>query len=850
MNELNALGEIIFLERYAKKDLERNYEIGDTVVFKEGYQKKSGTVTALRENGVEILSDGETFIRNGLEVDRVIETKPEQMFQRVASAVASVEADKEYWTQKFVDVMTNWKFIPGGRILAGMGVDGLSAYNCFVIPSPKDSRSGIMDTLGQMIEIMSRGGGVGINLSTLRPKYAVVKGVNGRSSGAVSWGGIYSYATGLVEQGGSRRGALMLMLADWHPDIEEFIDAKREAGKITNANISVTLSDKFMQAVDEDKDWVLAFPDTTHPAYATEWDGDLEKWLEKGYTTNLYKMVKARELYRKIVESAWASAEPGIWFIDRANAMSNSWYFDRLIATNPCGEQGLPGFGVCNLGAINLAKYVNQDGVMWDDLYNDVQTVVRFLDNVIDATPYFFDQNEVQQKKERRVGLNTMGLAEMLIKLGLRYGSDGSINFINKLYKHIVKAAYMASASIAQEKGSFPAFDFDKFMDSGFMQNMVKEIPELLYSIKSFGMRNVTLLTQAPNGSTGTMVDTSTGIEPFFAFEFQRTSRLGKYTQRVKVLEDWMKANPNKEIPEYFVTAMQLTPREHVEVLGAIQYWIDSAISKTANLPSDYTVDQVGELYELMYKLGAKGGTVYRDKSRDTQVLEVVEDKGLSHTTYPLVIDDPQKALNTEKEIQEKAEQWWNDTMNKRVKANTEPTIVLSKLNGQDLPEGDTITLTAKGVSTINVRTGQTISLPTAFGTLHLTCNFDENDEPVEVFINVGKAGSDLMAIAEGVGRLISFALQIPSSQSRESRYTEIISQLRGIGGNSVYGFGPNKITSFPDAVSKAMTFDAVKQDKVTKNKVSYDLCPECGSASLIKEEACSKCMNCGYSKC
>lgn len=507
MNELNALGEIIFLERYAKKDLERNYEIGDTVVFKEGYQKKSGTVTALRENGVEILSDGETFIRNGLEVDRVIETKPEQMFQRVASAVASVEADKEYWTQKFVDVMTNWKFIPGGRILAGMGVDGLSAYNCFVIPSPKDSRSGIMDTLGQMIEIMSRGGGVGINLSTLRPKYAVVKGVNGRSSGAVSWGGIYSYATGLVEQGGSRRGALMLMLADWHPDIEEFIDAKREAGKITNANISVTLSDKFMQAVDEDKDWVLAFPDTTHPAYATEWDGDLEKWLEKGYTTNLYKMVKARELYRKIVESAWASAEPGIWFIDRANAMSNSWYFDRLIATNPCGEQGLPGFGVCNLGAINLAKYVNQDGVMWDDLYNDVQTVVRFLDNVIDATPYFFDQNEVQQKKERRVGLNTMGLAEMLIKLGLRYGSDGSINFINKLYKHIVKAAYTASANIAREKGSFSAFHFQRFIESGFMKSMVKEIPELFDLIRNNGMRNVTLLTQAPNGSTGTMVD-------------------------------------------------------------------------------------------------------------------------------------------------------------------------------------------------------------------------------------------------------------------------------------------------------------------------------------------------------
>ncbi len=487
-------------------------------------------------------------------------------------------------------------------------------------------------------------------------------------------------------------------------------------------------------------------------------------------------------------------------------------------------EIPLPSGGVCNLGAMNLTKYVKQGQVLWQDLYNDIQTAVRFLDNVIDVTPYFFEENERQQKRERRVGLNTMGLADMMIMLGIKYGSDGSLQFIKKLYKHIVQAAYNASMAIAEEKGSFPMFDADKFIQSGFMQNMAKEFgPEFIENIKSKGMRNVVLLTQAPNGSTGSMVGVSSGIEPNFAFEYQRTSRLGKYTQKVKILEDWVKANPSKEIPEYFVTAMQLTPREHVEVLGAIQYWIDSAISKTANLPSDYTVEQVGELYELMYALGAKGGTVYRDKSRDTQVLEVIE---------PVVTDDPSTEVDAETKA--KTEQWWNDTMKSRSNKDATPIVVLAK------------------TESTNIRTGQTISLPTQFGTLHLTANFDENNEPVEVFINVGKAGSDLMAIAEGVGRLISYALQIPSNLSRESRYTEIISQLRGIGGNSQYGFGPNKINSFPDAVARAMTFNdkGEKQQKTNKSGENKNMCPECGNITLIRVEGCSKCTDCGYSAC
>lgn len=938
MNELNELGRIIFLERYAAKDLTRQFTLGDTVVYKDGRQKKYGSVTDIGNDRVLVEEDSKvSHWKLKLEVERLLETTPEQTFRRVSKQVASIENNSDYWESKFFDLMQDWKFVPGGRILAGMGVNGLSAYNCHVLNSPKDSRHGIMETLEDMVEIMSRGGGVGINLSTLRPQYSFVKGVNGRSSGAVSWGGIYSYATGLVEQGGciagdtliptangthkikdlvgtnpwvysydlnknkvvarqakwvdktghkktitiktdkglsltltldhkvlmrdgqyveagklkigqrimpylfedaevisieladeidvydmevpdthnfavasgdkdsdggvfisnSRRGALMLMLADWHPDVLSFIDAKREAGKITNANISVTISDAFMQAVKEDKEWLLQFPDTSFEKYDSEWNGILKDWTDKGYPVITYQTLPAKELYNKIIASGWASAEPGVVFMDRVNNMSNSWYFDKLIASNPCSEQMLPGWGVCLLGAMNLVKYVRNGVVLWEELHDDIQTAIRFLDNVVDATPYFFDEIEAQQKKERRIGLSTMGLADMFIKLGLRYGSDGSIQFISKLYRHIVSAAYSASSEIALEKGSFPAFNAEMFLQSGYMKNMAKEIPELESLITSHGMRNVTLLTQAPTGSTGTMVEVSSGMEPNFAFEYERTSRLGKYIQKVKVAEDWSKEHPGKPLPEYFVTAMDLAPEEHIEVLGAIQYWIDSAISKTCNVPNDYTVEQVAKLYHLMYDLGAKGGTIYRDGSRSEQVLNLIKEPK----------EEPKVEVNI-------------------------------------ISEETTLS---------NIRQGQTVSLPTQFGTLHLTANFDAQDQPVEVFINVGKAGSDLTAIAEGFGRLISHTLQIPSSVPRDERYQQIIAQLSGIGGSGSYGFGAKKVASFPDAVSKAMTFDT--HDNLTQKKVSASggdrgLCPECGNIAMIRSEGCTKCLDCGYSKC
>lgn len=1457
---------------------------------------------------------------------------------------------------------------------------GVVVSNCYVIPSPNDSREGIIRTLGQMTEIMSRGGGVGINISSLRPRHAYVKGVNGRSSGSVSWGALYSFVTGLIEQGGSRRGALMLILNDWHPDVFDFINSKRQMGNITNANISVGVSDKLMEAVKADGDWELVFPDTSDPEYDEFWNGDLETWIASGRKILHYKTVKAREVWHAIIESAWASAEPGVWFRERSNKMANSWYFNPLIATNPCvtgdtriytdkgmvkaidlfndetqieavidgrfglerattpatrvfrtghkpvyrlqtregyflratadhrimtprgwvelqdlqpgddihilnrkggfgaqgslelgrvlgwlvgddtlkadraalsffgdekrelahtfaqyvtdivepmttrtraytvgvvevadrdearvqserlrriaeehglvenkfqvpevvyqgtedmqrgflqalftadgsvqrasgmttvrlasshlallqnvqqvlsnfgifskiyqnrreaqfrdmpdgkggtksywtqaqhelvisrssiltfateigfvlerkqtqlleyiaayknrprpdsfaarvesitlegtedvydltepltssfianslvihncGEQPLGGFSVCNLGALNLAQFYDEEkhDVHWEDLRRAVKYAIRFLDNIIDTTPYFFNENRDVQLGERRVGLGTMGIAELMIRLGIRYGSDESVEFIEKVYHDIARAAYLTSAEIAQEKGTFPMFDAEKFLESGFMQMMDEDVVEL---IRERGIRNVTLLTQAPTGcvapdtlvstsnglrpivtlgnpdgeqwqalntqvytdeglratshfyingvapvktvttkhgftvtathnhrirvidaagnyvwrrmdeiqpndktvlkrntigtgstvmlspvapldsaspqtltpalaellglymgdsaanlrgglnipvnaqdadllahvqdlmqqvwgarnstveahangwtvrladaqiarffevnglaksndnsafipmqvlqagrdvvtaflrgvfesggsahratitavaasesfarqmqiallgvgvvtalrampstaryelrvlnrdeavcfveqvgfasqrkqaqsavwersaqpravgaqgaltqqfvkqmvaaqptltaarlalvealdvyidavdsitdgvsatydlsvpdnktyiangfvshnTTGTMVNTSTGIEPFFSWVYYRKSRLGLHEEQVPLVKEFYENNPQAgALPEYFVTAMDLAPEEHVKVQGAFQKWIDSAISKTCNVPNHYTVEQVAALYEYMYDLGCKGGTIYRDGSRDEQVLMLKKD------------DEP-----------------------KEEKPNKEKSVAAQVATPHHVYPRP------------NLLTGATVKAQTPFGRAYITMNADENGNPFEVFITApGKAGSDLQADAEGLGRMISLSLRTTAPQNRREMLKLVIEQLRDIGGTRSVGFGPQRVSSLPDAVARALeehffpknSAQQLELPMVTPTSVpaptngtkesesllsGADMCPSCGTISLIRAEGCRKCLTCDYTEC
>ncbi|WP_370734177.1 adenosylcobalamin-dependent ribonucleoside-diphosphate reductase [Paenibacillus dakarensis] len=853
---LEGLSEKIFLDRYAWKDANsHNAKVGDVVLVLTKDDPKFPT----KEVGEIVKRDGRLVTvktRKGelveADVEKLtltIEKTPEEMWDRLAAAMASAEATpelQEEWKAKFRHILDDWKLVPGGRIAAGAGAsDELTLFNCYVIPSPKDSRGGIMKTLSEMTEIMSRGGGVGINLSSLRPRRAIVKGVNGSSSGAVSWGGLFSYTTGLIEQGGSRRGALMLMMNDWHPDVMDFITVKQTMGQVTNANLSVCVSNDFMKAVKEDLDWDLVFPDTSDADYDEVWDGDLDKWKQAGRKVITYKTMKAREIWTTIMESAWKSAEPGVVFMEYYNQMSNSWYFNPIICTNPCGEQGLPGWGVCNLSAMNLSKFYDEEkhDVDWEELAITTRYSVRFLDNVIDTTPYHFPENEANQKKERRVGLGTMGLAELMIKLNIRYGSPESLDFLDKLYGFIAREAYLASADIAEEKGSFLAFDADLYMQSGFMKNMAETFPEVAEAVRTKGARNVTVITQAPTGSTGTMVGTSTGIEPYFAFKYFRQSRLGFDEQFVPIAQDWLDSHPGEELPDYFVTAMDLSAEDHIRVQAAIQRWVDSSISKTANCPSDFTVEDTKRLYELAFDLGCKGVTIYRDGSRDVQVLQTEKKED--------------KASETEE------------------KASAETASVPASTPVNTTPAPGKSGLDKQYKSRPQVLRGATYKINTPFGMAYITIN-DLNGIPGEIFLNVGKAGSDVFAMAEALGRVCSLFLRYGDHGNKVEL---LIKHLKGIGGSGAIGFGANRVESIADAVAKALEnhvahnssddFDPAPVAATlapaepayadaghghgghsSHETASRDLCPSCGGASLINIEGCKTCSNCGYSKC
>lgn len=762
-----------------------------------------------------------------------IEFTPEEMWRRVADAVAQPEktdAKQKEWADQFYDLLAGFDFIPGGRILAGAGSGvPLTFYNCFVIPSPDDSRSGIMNSVTTMMEIMSRGGGVGVNLSSIRPRGTYVKGVNGTASGSVSFGALYSFVTGLIIQGGSRRGALMLMLDDDHPDIEEFITVKRTMGQITNANLSICISDSFMTAVKAEADWDL------------KWDG------------KVVRTIKARELWNLICESAWASGEPGMMFKERYNKESNSWYFEEIIATNPCGEQGLGAWNVCNLGAINLANFVNEETGEFDyDRLDKVShSAIRFLDNVIDTTDYFFDENRAAQLNIRRTGLGSMGLADAFIKMKIRYGSPKSLEIAEKIYKTIRDAAYDMSAEISKEKGPFLKFEKDKFLQGKFIQRLPKEIQN---KIAEYGIRNGVLLTQAPTGTTSILAGVSSGIEPVYDFAFKRKDRLGEHLVYHPLYQAWKNANPDvSEAPDHFVNAKQLTPSEHVEMQAMVQQYVDSSISKTVNAPNDHTQEQVQELYIKAYDLGCKGVTYYRDGSRDISVLNSIDE------------DEEKGKKDAQAEQSEQGSEGYQIQKREVVSPRMRPERVA----------------------------GVTYKVKTGYGTMFVTVNHDDQNQPFEVFATIGKAGGVFAEESEAICRLVSLALRagIP--------VTDVIEQIRGIRG-PMPAFGKNgMILSIPDAIGQVLvehvkhleansadvsseefkqessqeskndaeptqvlekttvTVETVETDgakaKYTNTSIANvgfaPECPECNTVMALAE-GCMTCFGCGYSKC
>ena len=747
------------------------------------------------------------------EEGKQMEHAPEQMWRRVARTIAQEEApqQREAWENEFYWALEDFKFVPGGRILTGAGAPGdVTFFNCFVLPSPDDSRGGIMDSVKNMVEIMARGGGVGVNLSSLRPRGSYVKGVNGTASGSVSFGALYSFSTGLVTQGGARRGALMLMINDNHPDIEEFITVKRTMGQMTNANLSIAASDAFMQAVKEDKDWDL------------EWGG------------KVYKTVKAKYLWDLITESAHASGEPGLVFLERCAKEVNSWYFEDIVCVNPCGEQPLPAWGVCNLGSVNLVPFAREGEIDWENLGKTVHIATRFMDNVIDSTPYSFEENKTAQMAVRRVGLGTMGLADFFIKLKVRYGSQEAISIAEKVYKFIRDESYRASTEIAQEKGSFPKFDKEKFLQATFVQTLPEDIKE---GIAEHGIRNGVLLTQAPTGTTSMLAGVSSGIEPVYDFAFKRVDRLGEHTVYHPIYKQWKDANPDEADPEYFVNAKKLTPMEHVNMQAIIQKYTDASISKTVNAPEEHTHEDVKQLYIKAYELGCKGVTYYRENSRDISVLESLDSK------------------KKDKKSEGKLMQEQSDTY-VAPSIVSEPKEELPKqIEPRDRPE---------------VMSGKTYKVNISYGKLYVTVNDGEDNKPFEIFATIGKAGGFFAAKSEAICRLASLSMRAGVSVE------EVIKQLKGIRGPMPsFNGGGVKILSLADAIAHVLERhisgdqaqldlgvaeaknDApvaptahVEQPKQSMADNGYaPECPTCGGV-LEMAEGCMLCRGCGFSRC
>lgn len=758
-----GVSRLVMLDRYSFKDTEKKtLKPGDFVVLTVKEDPKFparglGYIQSVNwedKNALVLVEDefkavlekpeeAETgLITRSLDVmDKPLEVFYEQIALRNATGLASVETTEEKRQEsfeKFYKELSEMNFVPAGRVLYGAGAEtDVTYFNCYVMPYVKDSREGISDHRKQVMEIMSRGGGVGTNGSTLRPKNALARGVNGKSSGSVSWLDDIAKLTHLVEQGGSRRGAQMIMLADWHPDIIDFIISKMQNPRIlrylientndekikqvaqdklkftpltpaqkamyegilrykdipgtggfdsdvlrdaetmlrdggtysvhnseflTGANISVTITKEFMEAVENDSDYSLRFPSVEAytpkemEAYNNEWHeiGDVRVWEEKGYGIRVYKRIKARELWNLINICATYSAEPGIFFIDNANEMTNATaYGQKVVATNPCGEQPLAPYSVCNLAAVNLGNMADKENktVDFEKLKQTVEVGVRMQDNVIDATPYFLEPNRVQALGERRVGLGVMGLHDLLIYCETVYGSEEGNQLVDQIFETIAVTAYRTSIELAKEKGSFPFLEGkteeateelrNRFIETGYMKKLPEDVRE---DILKYGIRNSHLLTVAPTGSTGTMVGVSTGLEPYFSFSYFRSGRLGKFIEvKADIVKEYLDRNPKaneNELPEWFVAAMELTPEAHADTQCVIQRWVDSSISKTVNAPKGYTVDQVQKVYERLYKGGAKGGTVYVDGSRDSQVLTLKAEETFEQTEIDLGMEE------------------------------------------------------------------------------------------------------------------------------------------------------------------------------------------------------------------
>lgn len=731
--------------------------------------------------------------------------EPETMFWRVARVVAEVDrehgaidAEIEGVALKFYDLMANGTFVPNSPTLmnAGRPLGQLSA--CFVLPvddALSNGESGIYDTLRGMALVHQSGGGTGFSFSRIRPEGSIVRSTTGVASGPVSFMRLYDASTEVVKQGGTRRGANMGILRVDHPDIRTFITCKDDTSQITNFNISVAITDKFMRALTEHEDYDLICPRT----------GDV------------VGQESATEIFDKIVMGAWKTGEPGVFFIDRANEFNPVPELGQYEATNPCGEQPLLPYDVCNLGSINLGKFAywksswpkdNFKCIDWVGLRRAVHLSVRFLDNVIDANRYPLPQIEELAKKIRRIGLGVMGWADMLVRLGVPYNSHDAVELAEAVMSFIADEAKEASEKLAHGRGVFPAW-----AESIWGPEEAARRPDGSRIRPMLPLRNCNLTTVAPTGTISIFADCSGGIEPLFAVAFMRNQAgvmmpdVNKDFVRAAKEEGWYSEElmeriadsghihhdeVPKDVQRVFVTAHDITPEWHVRMQAAFQKYTDSAISKTTNFPNDATPEDVRAIYEMAFSMGCKGVTVYRDGSRPMQVLST--GKTEQEPGSPVLPEVPVK--------------------------RERPALLK----------------------------GRTVKMECPLGDLYVTINEDEDGRPFEVFCTLGKAGGAATADAEAIGRLISLALRsgVPITAIRD--------QLRGISCDRAVGLGPNKVLSAPDAIGQALEqFLREEGAPSVDGPVGSDYlgsCPECGTGQLTFTEGCVKCYVCAFSKC
>ena len=550
-----------------------------------------------------------------------IDGSVEDSWRRIARALAEVEAEPAKWEAEFYAALEGFRFLPAGRITAGAGTGrSVTLFNCFVMGTIPDTMEGIFTALKEAALTMQQGGGIGYDFSTIRPKGAEVKGVAADASGPLSFMDVWDAMCRTIMSAGSRRGAMMATMRCDHPDIEAFIEAKRDPARLRMFNLSVLVTDAFMAAVKADGPWELVFGG------------------------KVYRTVEARDLWNKIMRSTFDYAEPGVIFIDRINAMNNLGYVETIAATNPCGEQPLPPYGACLLGSINLATLVKdafEPGAAMDMTALDhlVRVAVRAMDNVVDASRFPLPEQQAEANAKRRIGLGVTGLADALLMVGLRYGSEEAAK-VTEIWMHaIARAAYLASVDLAKEKGAFPLFDAEGYLASGNMQQMDADVRE---AIAQHGIRNALLTSVAPTGTISLYAgNVSSGIEPVFAYAYTRKvlQKDGSRTEEEVVdyaVRLWREKHGDAPLPDHFVNAQTLPPLDHVRMQAAAQKWVDSSISKTINCPVDISFDDFAQVYMAAWDQGCKGCTTYRPNDVTGSVLTVSEKQTAPVASQPV----------------------------------------------------------------------------------------------------------------------------------------------------------------------------------------------------------------------